>query len=624
MHNRTRKGSGLHGSDRWLVYKSKLGDRCGQSLRLHYSISMEKDYSDTPESAEFTETHTGQVETAHMSKWQRFKYGFGPADISHIDTEGLTPMEITALKTANSPLQRGLKGRHLQMIAIGGSIGTGLFVGSGSTLANGGPAALLIAYGIIGIMLLLTMHALGELAVCFPVSGGFCTYFTRFIDTAWGFAMAWNYVMNWFVVLPLELVAASMTVNFWNEMNGTHINAAAWVSVFWAVITCINLFGVKGYGEAEFVFSIIKVVAIVGFVIFGIVMACGGGPERGDFHHYMGGTLWQHPGAFAHGFKGVCAVFVTAAFAFAGTELCGLAAAETENPRKMLPRATKQVFWRICLFYIVSLTIVGLLVPWNNDQLLNGSSSADAAASPFVIAIRLAGVKGLPSVMNVVIMISVLSVGNASVYGFSRTMAAMGESGQAPKIFAYIDREGRPIFGILVVLAFGLFSFIAAAGAETRNEVFNWLLALSGLSSVFVWGSICLAHIRFRLALKYRGRGTDELTFRAAFGVWGSVLGLILNCLVLMAQFWIALYPLGAKTPNASDFFQAYLAAPVVIAFWIFWKVWKRDGFLGLKDLDIDTGRREMDLDKVRAEMAIEDEELSRRSFLYRTYNFWC
>lgn len=225
--------------------------------------------------------------------------------------------------------------------------------------------------------------------------------------------------------------------------------------------------------------------------------------------------------------------------------------------------------------------------------------------------------------MNVVIMISVLSVGNASVYGFSRTIAAMGESGQAPKFFAYIDREGRPIWGILTVLAFGLFSFIAAAGADTRNQVFNWLLALSGLSSIFVWGSICLAHIRFRLALRYRGRDTGELTFRAAFGIWGSVVGLILNILVLMAQFWIALFPLGGS-PNASDFFQAYLAAPVVIVFWIFWKVWKRDGFLRTQDLDIDTGRREPDLEKIKAEMAEEDYALSQRSFLYRTYNFWC
>ncbi|CAG81966.1 amino acid permease-domain-containing protein [Yarrowia lipolytica] len=566
---------------------------------------------------------TGQVEVMPSNAWQRFKYGFGPADTTDMDFTGLTPMEITALKTANSPLQRNLKGRHLQMIAIGGSIGTGLFIGSGSTLSQGGPAALLIAYGIIGVMLLLTMHALGELAVCFPVSGGFFTLFTRFIDPGWGFAMAWNYVMSWFVILPLELVAAAMTVNFWNEINGTSINTAAWIIIFWTLIVCINLFGVRGYGEAEFVFSIIKIAAICGFIIFGIIMAAGGGPSDGAFSSYQGGKLWKSPGTLANGFKGVCSVFVTAAFAFAGTELAGLAAAETENPRKMLPKATKQVFWRICLFYIVALTVVGLLVPYDNEMLLNGSSSADATASPFVIAIRLAGVKGLPSVMNVVIMIAVLSVGNAGVYAFSRTIAGMAEAGQAPKMFAYIDRQGRPIVGIAVVLIFSLFAFISAAGAEVRSAVFNWLLALSGLSSVVVWGSINLAHIRFRQALKYRGRDTGELTFSAGFGVYGSYVGLSLNILVLIAQFWIALFPLGGK-PNAEDFFMAYLAAPVILAFVIGYKLVKRDGILKISEIDIDTGRREKDLEKLKAEIAQEEYDLSQRGFAYRVYNFWC
>ncbi|KAG5367989.1 General amino-acid permease GAP1 [Yarrowia sp. C11] len=563
------------------------------------------------------------VNTKKMNAWQRFVDGFGPADVSHIDTEGLTPMEIAAIKTANAPLNRGLKGRHLQMIAIGGSIGTGLFVGSGASLATGGPAALLIAYGIIGCMLLCTVHALGELAVAFPVSGAFSTYFTRFIDPAWGFAMGWNYTLLWFAILPLELVAASITVEYWNEQNGTNINPAAWICLFWALIAGINLFGVKGYGEAEFVFSIIKVAAVIGFIIMGVVFVCGGGPNGYDYDHYIGGSMWKNPGAFAHGFKGVCSVFVTAAFAFAGTELVGLAAAETEDPRRMLPTATKQVFWRICLFYLISLTLVGLLVRFDDPRLLNGSSNVDIKASPFVIAILNAGVKGLPSVMNVVIMIAVLSVGNASVYGFSRTIAAMALRGEAPAFWGYIDKNGRPIYGIFAVLAFGLFAFIAAASGDIRNKVFMWLLALSGLSSILVWGSINLAHIRFRQALKYRDRDTTELTFVAGFGVWGSIFGLSLNCLVLVAQFWIALYPIGGE-PNAEAFFAAYLAAPIVIVFWIFWKVWKRPPFLKVSDLDIDTGRRDTDLDRVRAETIAEREYIASKNFFFRVYKFWC
>ncbi|KAK5014884.1 histidine permease, partial [Cryomyces antarcticus] len=443
-------------------------------------------------------------------------------------------LEGAAARTAESPLSRKLKGRHLQMIAIGGSIGTGLFVGSGSALATGGPASLLIAFALIGIMLYCTVHALGEMAVLFPVAGSFSAYSTRFLDPAWGFAMGWNYAMQWLVVLPLEIVAASITVNYWNEGR---VNNSAWVAIFLALIIAINLFGVKGYGEAEFVFAIIKVVAIIGFIILGIILTCGGGPQGG----YIGGRNWSNPGAFNHGFKGLCSTFVTAAFAFAGTELVGLAAAETANPRKSLPTAVKQVFWRITLFYIVSLTLVGLLVPYTDERLINGSSGADAKASPFVIAIVNAGINGLPSVMNVVIMIAVLSVGNSSIYGSSQTLAALADQGQAPRILGYIDRKGRPIVGIGIASALGFLAFLA--GSDKAGEAFNWMLALSGLSSIFTWGSICLAHIRFRKAWRLNGHTLDELAFRSQPGVVGSWIGFLFNCLVLIAQFWTGFAP---------------------------------------------------------------------------------
>lgn len=355
-------------------------------------------------------------------------------------------------------LARTLKGRHLQMIAIGGAIGTGLFVGSGSALAEGGPASLIIAFGLIGIMLYCTVHALGELAVLYPVAGSFAVYGTRFIDPAWGFAMGWNYALGWLVTIPLEIVAASLTLSFWDGAKG--INAAAWVTIFLVFIVAINLFGARGYGEAEFVFSMIKVVAVIGFIILSIIINVGGGENGG----YIGGRYWHNPGAFNNGFKGLCSVFVTAAFAFAGTELVGLGSAETANPRKTLPPAIKQVFWRILLFYMVSLTMVGLNVPYNNGQLLDGSSDADATASPFVISIQNAGIDVLPSIFNVVILIAVLSVGNSSIYGSSRTIAALAEQKQAPRIFGYIDRAGRPLVAILFSSAWGLLAFLAAAG----------------------------------------------------------------------------------------------------------------------------------------------------------------
>ncbi|KAI9053112.1 hypothetical protein LZ554_003381 [Drepanopeziza brunnea f. sp. 'monogermtubi'] len=503
---------------------------------------------------------------------------------------------------AEPALAMKLKERHLQMIAIGGAIGTGLFVGSGSALATGGPASLIIAYGLIGIMVYCTVHALGELAVAFPIAGAFSVYSSRFIDPAWGFAMGWNYALNWLVTLPLELTAASITVSYWP--GAKDINPAAFVVIFWIVVVTINLFGVRGYGEAEFVFSIVKVIAVVGFIILGIIIAAGGIP--GSPQGYLGAGYWYNPGAFNHGFKGLCSVFVTAAFSFGGTEMVGLTAAETENPRKSLPSAVKQVFWRITLFYMVSLTIVGCLVPYTDAELLNGTGSQDANASPFVIAVKNAGISVVPSIMNVVILIAVLSVGNSSVYGSSRTLAALADRGQAPKILGYIDNSGRPLVSILLASFIGLFGFIVAAGTDVRVQAFNWMLAISGLSSIFTWMSICACHIRFRHAWKYNGHTLDELAFTSQPGYYGSWIGVIMNGLILVAQFWTAVWPVGyaAETPAeiAQGFFQAYLAMPIVILFFVGFKVIKKTKFKRLKDIDVTSGRREMNLPAILAE----------------------
>lgn len=278
----------------------------------------------------------------------------------------------------------------------------------------------------------------------------------------------------------------------------------------------------------------------------GVVIDCGGVPS--DSRGYIGAHYWHHPGAFRNGFKGFCSVFVTAAFAFAGTELVGLAAAEAADPRKSLPKATKQVFWRITFFYVVSLFIVGLILPSDDDSLL-GSHGANTKASPFVLAIRMAGIKGLPSVFNAVITISVLSVANSSSFGSTRTLQALGARGMGPRYLTYIDRKGRPVTCVIIQLLFGLLAF--ATEASNGSTVFAWLLSFAGLSGFFVWGSICLSHIRFRHAWKVQGHSLDELPYKASFGVVGSSLGLLLNILALIATFYSSLwvsFPLNTHT----------------------------------------------------------------------------
>jgi amino acid transporter len=272
---------------------------------------------------------------------------------------------------------------------------------------------------------------------------------------------------------------------------------------------------------------------------------------------------------------------------------------------------------------MVSLTIVGCLVPYNDDLLLNGTGSQDANASPFVIAVKNAGISVVPSIMNVVILIAVLSVGNSSVYGSSRTMAALADRGQAPKILGYIDNTGRPLVSIIVASVIGLLCFIVAAGPDTRQTAFNWMLAISGLSSIFTWGSICLCHIRFRHAWKYNGHTLDELAFRSQPGYYGSWVGLIMNVLILIAQFWTGAWPVGYASETTSarinGFFQAYLAFPIVVVFYLGFKIIYRPKFKRVKDIDVTSGRREMDLAAILAEERAIQAQWPRWKKIYKT-----
>lgn len=265
------------------------------------------------------------------------------------------------------------------------------------------------------------------------------------------------------------------------------------------------------------------------------------------------------------------------------------------------------MFWRIFFFYIVNTFILGLILRSDDDRLL-GSSGANTKASPFVLAIKEAGVKGLPSVFNAVITIAVISVANSATFGSTRTFQALAQAGMAPRILAYVDKKGRPLTTVALQLAFALLAYINCA-PSVGDQFFNWLLALSGVANFFTWGSICLAHIRFRAAWKYSGHEVAELPFRAFAGVIGSYIGLALNIICLIAQFYIAAWPIGEGELSATDrvkgFFSAYLAAPIILILYIIWKVvtitskdprvnqrgWRL--YLKASEIDVNSGIRE-------------------------------
>lgn len=605
----------------------------GNIFRRFYDSFKPYDYSILPDILNPAFSHgSGQTNDVELQRPRNMN----PKDHPYhpqFDYGRLSDLERAAIVTSTAPLTRSLKARHLSMISVSSSIGLGLWVGSGSALSAAGPLGLLIVWLFVSSIIYVTMSSLAELAAAFPVSGSFVTYNTFFVDTSYNFAMAWNYALQWLVTLPLELVAASITIDYWHP----GVNKALFVAIFYLVILVINLFGVKGYGEVESVFSVIKIAAVVGFLILSVVLVCGGGPTK----EFIGGSNWHKPqgGMFnEHSpFKNMCSTIFTAAFSYAGVELYGLASAETKNPLKSIHKSKKNLVYYVLVFYILSVLMIGLLVSYKSPELIGSGGSAaagvDINVSPFVIAIRKAQIPALPSIMNAVIIITCLSIGNSSVYGSSRTLAALGALKQGPRILGYIDRNGRPLVALGVQMLIGLLCFLVALPKESETiDVFQWMLSISGLGSLLTYFSICLCHIRFRKALASRARiAKDELVYCAS--VYGSYYGLITIPIIMGLQFWASLFPAGNDgKADLESFFKSYLGGIVVLAFYICHKIYAYF-FMGVplfklwltaEEINVDAGRREIDLEVIKQEMAEERARLKEKWFFIRIWHFFC
>ncbi|KAH9464044.1 hypothetical protein Pst134EA_002462 [Puccinia striiformis f. sp. tritici] len=499
-----------------------------------------------------------------------------------IDTPADNPQE--------GQMQRRLKARHVSMIAIGGTIGTGLFVGSGEALHSGGPVALLLGYSIMGVIVYSMMVALGEMVTMFPVTGAFIHYTTRFVDPALGFAVGWNYWYSFAVTLPTEITAAGIVIKYWTA----NVNVAVWITIFLVATTAVNFFGVKWYGEAEFVCSAIKVTAIVGLIILGIVLDLGGGPN----HDRIGFRYWLTPGPFNQlneipgstgRFLAFWSVLVQAAFSYQGTEIVALAAGEAENPRKNVPKAINKVFYRILIFYVGGMTVVGLLVPYNSPDLLGGTG--DAASSPFVIAIKSAGISVLPDIVNVVILTAVFSAANSDLYAGSRILFGLSSDRMAPRLFSRCTGNGVPVAGIALTALFGLLSYMNVN--TSGGTVFQWFSNISSISGLITWWSILLAYIRFYHGLKYNGVDRNTLDYRAPFQPWLSYFGLTMATLIIVFNGFQVFLRGGW---SASKFVAAYISLPIFALFFIGWKISHKTAFVRVDQMDFETGRRELDL----------------------------
>lgn len=379
-------------------------------------------------------------------------------------------------------LKAGLKNRHLSMIAIGGVIGAGLFVGSGGGIAKAGPA-ILLSYLLVGAMVVFVMRMLGEMAAASPNSGSFSAYADRALGRWAGFSIGWLYWFFWVVVLAVEATAGAKILEGWVPA----VPQWGWALIVMAVLTVTNLGSVASYGEFEFWFAGIKVVAIGAFVIVGMLAVFGvlpgsDNPGAGFAH------LTDAGGFMPNGWGSVLTGVLMVVFSFMGSEIVTLAAGESEDPRRAVTKATNSVIWRIGVFYLGSIFIVLTLLPWNDKSIVDKGS--------YVAALDSIGIAHAGQIMNVIVLTAVLSCLNSGLYTASRMAFSLGERGDAPKAFAKVSKRGVPVTAILGSVVFG---FAAVYFNYTSPDtVFSFLLNSSGAIALFVWLVICLTQLRMR------------------------------------------------------------------------------------------------------------------------------
>ncbi|WP_126939920.1 amino acid permease [Veillonella sp. VA142] len=472
----------------------------------------------------------------------------------------------------NNKLKRSLKSRHMNMIALGGAIGTGLFVAGGEVVSTAGPGGALVAYGFIGIMVYFLMTSLGEMTTYLPVSGSFGTHASRYVDKALGFALGWNFWFNWAITLAAELVASAFIMKYWFP----DVPAIVWSAIFLLILFVLNYFSARSFGESEYVFSSIKVITVIVFLLLGTLLILGVGNPSPGFHNW---TLDEAP--FVGGFSSILAIFMIAGFSFQGVELIGTAAGESEDPEKNIPKAVNSIFWRILLFYIGSFIVIGFLIPYNDPNLLN-SSVENVSISPFTLVFDRFGFDWAAHFINAILLIAVLSAGNSGLFSSTRMLYAMSKSGDAPKFFSSINHRGVPIPALLATAAFGLFAFLTSLIGE--GQAYTWLINISGMSGFITWVGIAIAHYRFRRAYVAQGHDVSKLPYKASLFPFGPLFALALCLIIIAGQNYTAFMGESIDWYGVS---VAYIGLPVFFAVYLWYKAKHKTKVVPLKEVDL-------------------------------------
>ncbi|KAK6380743.1 hypothetical protein LTS17_004943 [Exophiala oligosperma] len=482
-------------------------------------------------------------------------------------------------------LQRRLNNRQIQLIAIGGSIGTALFVSIGGGLAKGGPLSLFLAFTIYSCMLGLVNNCMAEMATLHPVTGGFIRMAGKWVDDAFGFMAGWNFFFYEALLIPFEITALNLVLSFWTDAIPTAAVCAACIVLYAA----INVLAVRGYGEAEFWLSGGKVILIAILFSFTFITMVGGNPK----HDAYGFRYWKNPGPMAEyhtkgslgRFEGFLAALWNASFAVVGPEYIAMVAAEAKRPRIYIRNAFKTVYWRFGIFFILGALCVGIVVPYNDPTLvaiLDGTQggSGTAAASPYVIAMKNMGISVLPHITNALMITSIFSAGNTYTYCATRNLYGLALEGRAPKFLTRCTGNGVPIYAFAIVMCFPLLSFLQVSSGS--SQVLTWLVNLITAGGIIDYIVMCVTYLFFYNACKVQGLDRNSFPYTGWFQPYSAYIGLAWMCMIVL------FYGYSSFTPwDVGTFFSYYTMVIVAPVLFVGWKLLKKTRFVGPREADL-------------------------------------
>ncbi|KAI0814436.1 amino acid permease/ SLC12A domain-containing protein [Xylaria sp. FL0064] len=487
---------------------------------------------------------------------------------------------------------RRLKPRHIQLIGIGGTIGTMLYVQIGKGLIQGGPGSLFIAFTLWCTVILAVTFCLAEMVTYLPISSPFIRFAGRYVDEAFGFAAGWNFFIFEAALVPFEVTACNVIIHYWSDI----VPAGGIIAIVLVLYALINLLAIKWYGETEFWAALGKVLLIVGLLIFTFIVAVGGNPQ----HDRFGFRYWYEPGAFAEyyttgslgRFQGFLQCLIFASLAVAGPDYVSMAAGEAENPRKVLPKAFNAVFYRLTTFFCLGSLAVGVLVPYNDAELkaAYAENRPGAAASPYVVAMNRLGIPILPHIVNALVLTAAFSAGNSYVYCASRSLYGLALEGKAPNFLIKCTKKGVPVYCVLFVLLIALLSFLQVS--QGSAVVLSWFVNLITASQLINYSVVSCTYLRFYRALKVQGISRGSLPYKGYLQPYAAYYALGATFVFTFLGGYTVFLP---GNWDVASFFFSYTSVAAFPILYVGWKIIHRTKIYTPAEVDLQQDLEEVE-----------------------------